>query len=68
MLSSTVRHIYRTGRPYEVTNFKLGTQMEHGDPYQRQLSHVLAHKSKVKSYRNMKIGRKVGLTEIAGHG
>jgi len=33
MLRPEVRHISRTGRP---TNFKLGIQTEHEDPYQRQ--------------------------------
>ena len=33
MLRPEVRHIFRTGRS---TNFKLGTQTEHGDPHQRQ--------------------------------
>ena len=33
MLGPKVRHLFRTGRP---ANFKLGTQMEHEDPYDRQ--------------------------------
>jgi len=33
MLRPKVRHVFRNGRP---TNFNLGTQMEHVDPYHRQ--------------------------------
>jgi len=33
MLGPKVCHLFRTGRP---ANFKLGTQMEHEDPYDRQ--------------------------------
>jgi len=61
--------IFRMERP---TKFKLGTQMEHEDPYRRQAPYprsrsrlsrgarlVLAHKSRTKSPTNTKIGRKV---------
>jgi len=67
MLRSNVCHIFPTGRP---TNFKLGIPMKHDDPYHSQepcqgrkdtwsVWQVLAHKSRTKSPRNTKIGRKV---------
>jgi len=35
MLSPKVRHIFRKGR--RPTNIELGTQMEHENPYHRQV-------------------------------
>ena len=49
MLTQKIPNIYRTGRP---TKFKLGTQTEHKDPYQRQAPWPSRSKVKVARSRD----------------